>query len=68
MSLLAILEYSGRKLEADIASDTSGNLRNLLVSLSNAGRDEYTSVDGGRAKKDAQDIFEVRFYLVLRTT
>jgi annexin A7/11 len=46
------------KLEDDIANDTSGSLRNLLVSLCNASRDENTNVDGGRAKKDAQDILE----------
>jgi len=50
-------EYS-HKLEDDIANDTSGCLRNLLVSLCNAARDENPNVDGGRAKKDAQDILE----------
>lgn len=60
MFLLAIVEHS-RKLEDDIQNDTSGSLQNLLVSLCNAARDENPNVDGGRAKKDAQDIFEVGF-------
>lgn len=63
----SISEHS-RKLEDDIENDTSGSLRHLLVSLCNAARDENPYVDGGRAKKDAQDIFEVGFSLVLRAS
>ena len=64
----AVSEHSGKKLESDIESDTSGSFRHLLVSLCNAARDENPNVDGGRAKKDAQDIYEVWFYLFLRTS
>jgi annexin A7/11 len=44
-------------LEDDIKSETSGNLRRLLISQCSAGRDESETVDIKMAQKDAQDIF-----------
>jgi annexin A7/11 len=46
-----------RDLEQDIASETSGYFKRLLVSGCNANRDQSTSVDLAKAEKDAQEIF-----------
>ena len=48
-----------RNLEKDIVSDTKGDFRRLLVSVCNAGRDQSTQIDLGKAEKDAQDIHKV---------
>lgn len=48
----------GRKLEDDLASETSGHFKRLLVAQCNAGRDEGLAVDFGQAQKDAKDIYE----------
>lgn len=47
-----------RNLEKDIASETSGHFKRLLVSQCNAARDENPNVDIAKAEKDAKDIFE----------
>jgi annexin A7/11 len=47
-----------RNLEEDVVSETSGNFRKLLVSVINANRDESQTVDEGKARQDAKDIFE----------
>lgn len=53
----------GRKLEEDIASDTSGHFKRLLVSQCKADRDESDTVDSAKAQRDAKDIFEVMVYI-----
>jgi len=57
--MCASTEFAGRKLEADLASETAGNFKRLLVAQCNASRDENPHVDIAKATKDAKDIFEV---------
>nr|XP_020460724.1 annexin A11-like isoform X2 [Monopterus albus]XP_020460725.1 annexin A11-like isoform X2 [Monopterus albus] len=47
----------GKSLEDAIKNDTSGDFRNLLVTLCQASRDEGGSVDTNLAKQDAQKLY-----------
>lgn len=47
-----------RDLEKDIASETSGHFKRLLVSMCQANRDESTHVDLEKAKKEAAELYK----------
>jgi hypothetical protein len=51
------LKY-GKSLEDEIASETSGTFKKLLVSLLQANRSENTYPDEHEAKKDAKNLYE----------
>uniref|UniRef100_A0A4X1T2W6 Annexin n=1 Tax=Sus scrofa TaxID=9823 RepID=A0A4X1T2W6_PIG len=47
-----------RSLESDVKSDTSGNLKKILVSLLQANREEGDNVDKDLAGQDAKDLYD----------
>ena len=49
------------EMEEDLASDTSGYFRRLMISLVSAGRQEdiYANVDYDKAREDAQKFLDV---------
>ncbi|XP_015774697.1 PREDICTED: annexin A7-like isoform X1 [Acropora digitifera] len=54
----AYTEYYKRDLEKDCVSETSGHFKRLLVSMCQGNRDERTTVDMEKARKEAQDLFQ----------
>ncbi|XP_020944616.1 annexin A13 isoform X2 [Sus scrofa] len=48
-----------RSLESDVKSDTSGNLKKILVSLLQANREEGDNVDKDLAGQDAKDLYDL---------
>lgn len=54
----AYKEYYERDLEQDCMSETSGHFKKLLVSMCQGNRDESTTVDVAKAKKEAKDLLE----------
>lgn len=47
-----------KDLEKALKSETSGHFSRMLVSLCNASRNETTSVDAGKARADAQALYQ----------
>ena len=54
---LCVSVYSN-ELEEDVAGDTSGHFKRLLIGLLQANRDESKEFDRNKAKQDAQAIYE----------
>ena len=50
----------GRDLEKDLRDDCSGQFKRLMVSQCNAGRNEDPGINYGKAREDAQRIYDVR--------
>jgi hypothetical protein len=51
-----------RDLVEDIQSEQSGDLGRLLVSLASGGRDNSQSVDIQLARKEAQELYDVKSF------
>ncbi|TGZ63448.1 hypothetical protein CRM22_006903 [Opisthorchis felineus] len=49
--------YPGRNLERDVASETSGHFRRMMISLLQANRDESKTVDQAAARRDAEELY-----------
>lgn len=48
----------GKDMEKDVADDTSGDYRNLLMAILRADRPETQPVNVEEAKKDAQTLYQ----------
>ncbi|CAG7830130.1 unnamed protein product [Allacma fusca] len=48
----------GSEMEEDVTDDLSGDVRTLMVSLINAGRDESEAIDPDKVREDAQALFD----------
>jgi predicted restriction endonuclease len=55
---LDLLSVYGKQLEEDVAGDTSGHFKRLLIALLQANRDESKEFDRNKAKQDAQAMHE----------
>lgn len=58
LTLTSVILVYGKELEEDVAGDTSGHFKRLLIGLLQADRDESKEFDRNKAKQDAQAIFE----------
>lgn len=53
-------------MEEDIASDTSGHFRRLLVALLQGNRSENTKVDMQKAREDAQVMLSLYLFATFK--
>lgn len=53
-----MLSVHKRDLKDDVASESSGDFRRLLISVLNANRSEETEVDIAQVRQDAKDLYE----------
>ena len=54
----SLISVYNKELEEDIAGDTSGHFKRLLIGLLQANRDESKEFDRNKAKQDAQAMHE----------
>ena len=50
--------HYGRDLEKDVVSETSGHFKRLLVSMCQGAREETSTVNMEKAKKEAQELYQ----------
>jgi len=55
---MVLVAGHNKKLEESIISETSGNLKRLLVALLQANRPEGNTIDRRKARNDAKALFE----------
>ena len=55
----ALIEVFGGKLEDDIVRVSEGQFRKMLLNAAELTRDEKSSVDGDKAKSDAEKLSDV---------
>uniref|UniRef100_S4RNA4 Annexin n=1 Tax=Petromyzon marinus TaxID=7757 RepID=S4RNA4_PETMA len=55
---LSYNEIFDRDLESDLSSETSGDLKNLLVALVQGDRDSELDIDEDQAEEDARELHE----------
>lgn len=54
-----------RSLEDDVRNDTSGHFQHILISLLQANRSEEQEIDDAKVHKDAKDLYEVLYWMIL---